>query len=116
VLDGSKRQASHALRVVRATKQIELRLTWPRKAGSFDVTGLGIGGRRFAATEAAPVPLAISRRRTATSLVIRITQRPDKLRPGKLRPGALAGVLRFTVAGRALLGAVHAITRVRQLH
>src|SRR5439155_535139 len=40
VLDRSNKHAVHNLRVVRATKQVQLRLSWPRGAAGFDVVGL----------------------------------------------------------------------------
>jgi uncharacterized membrane protein len=108
---GSPRVA-HSLRVVRATTSVRLRLRWPRGPDRLDVTGLTVTGRQLAAARAAPPPLVISRRRTATSLVIEI--KPAKLKPGKLKPGVLAGALHFTVVGSKLTGVARATTRVTQ--
>jgi len=112
VLDRSNKHAVHNLRVVRATKQVQLRLSWPRGAAGFDVVGLSVKGRHLASVGEALPPLTITRLRTATSLIVVIA--PAKLKPGKLKPGLLAGTLNFTIVGRNLAGAAHATTRVTQ--
>lgn len=119
VLQSGKATAGHTLRIVRATKQVRLQLAWPRGGSKLDVAGVGVAGRRLAAVGAAPPPLQITRRRTATSVVIEIAQRPakhkpGKHKPGKITPGALAGALHFTIVGQKLSGATRATTRVTQ--
>lgn len=113
-LEQSKPKAAHTLRVVRATKRVELRLSWPRGEAGLDIAGLGVTGRHLAAVGEALPPLTIKRRRTANSLVVDIAQRPSKLKPGKLKPGGLAGALRFTVVGRNLRATARTTTRVTQ--
>jgi hypothetical protein len=119
ILQNGKTTAGHTLRIVRATKKVRLQLAWPRGGSKLDVAGLGVAGRRLAAAGAAPPPLQITRRRTATSIVIEIAQRPAKHKPGKhkpgeIKPGALAGALHFTIVGQKLSGATRATTRVTQ--
>jgi hypothetical protein len=117
VLQQGKASAVHTLRVVRATSRIRLTLAWPRGRSKLDVGGLGVSGRRLAAVRAAPPPLHVTRKRTATSVTIEIEpvkHKPGKHKPGTATPGALAGALHFTIVGRTLGGTTQATTLVTQ--
>jgi hypothetical protein len=117
VLQAGQPRAVHTLRVVRATKRVRLQLAWPRGGSRLDVAGLGVSGRHLASLGAAPPPLQITRRRTATSVVIEVEpqkHKPGKHKPGVVTAGALAGALHFTIVGEKLSGTTRATTRVTQ--
>lgn len=110
----SDRTEQHAIRVIKATKRIEFRLRWRGARNTFDVTALTFGDadRSLAVAGQAPAKLKITRRRTATSLLVRV----EKLKPGKLKPGSpsVAEQLSFRVVGKKVTGATSVATQVSQ--
>jgi hypothetical protein len=113
-LSAGSRTVQHSLRVVRATRRIELRLRWPRARDRIEVAAITFGDAAFrlAAGAQAQSPLRIRRVRTQTSLLVRV----EKLRPGKVQPGApsLAEQLVFTVVARRVSGSATVAVRVSQ--
>jgi len=94
----------HAVKITAATPVAEITIRWTDRRDRFDLSAVqNIRRTSFAArpstAEQTPEKLKITRRRTATSLTVRV----EKLKPGTLK---------FKVVARALRARTRVVTRV----
>ena len=94
---------THAVPLTAASKSVQLVVRWPNRRAGFDVAGFRLTGssRSGARDLTASLRLKISRKRTGTSVNVRVT---------RLKPGTL----RFRVVAKKLPGPTKVTTRVVQ--